>query len=75
MGWDQKDAVGESLREGDHVKVFRDFDGDKDCAYVVGRVGVVVGIELPHYTGRLHVKVSFSDGYVTWIHHMSVMKV
>ena len=75
MGWDQKDAVGELLQEGDRVKVFRDFGEDKDCAEVVGRVGVVGVMEYPHYTGRLHVKMSFSDGYVTWIHHMSVMKV
>lgn len=75
MGWDQKDAVGESLREGDRVKVFRDFGEDEDCADVVGRVGFVAGIEFPYYTGRLHVMVSFSDGCVTWIHNMSVMKV
>ena len=75
MGWDQKDAVGESLREGDHVKVFRDFDGDKDCADVVGRVGVVRHIEFPYYTGRLHVRVCFSGGFGIWVHHMSVMKV
>lgn len=75
MGWDQKDAVGESLREGDHVKVFRDFGRDEECAYVVGKVGVVVGIEFPHYTGRLHVRVRFSEGYDLWVHHMSAMKV
>ena len=75
MGWDQKDAVGESLREGDHVKVFRDFDGDKDCAYVVGRVGVVVGIESSYYAGRLHVMLGFSNGYDIWVHCQSVMKV
>lgn len=74
MGWDQKDAVGESLREGDHVKVFRDFSDDEDCACLVGRVGVVESIEFPHYTGRLHVKVSLG-GFDIWVHHMSVMKV
>lgn len=75
MGWDQKDAVGESLQEGDRVKVFRNFSKDEDCADVVGRVGVAEGIEFPHYTGRLHVRVRFSNGYVLWVHHMSMMKV
>lgn len=75
MGWDQKDAVGESLREGDHVKVFRDFDEDVDCAHFVGRVGVVRNIEFPNYGGRLHVGILFSGGQDIWVHHMSVMKV
>lgn len=75
MGWDQKDAVGESLREGDHVKVFRNFSEDEDCAHLVGKVGVVGVMEYPHYTGRLHVRVRFSEGYDIWVHHMSVMKV
>lgn len=75
MGWDQKDAVGESIREGDRVKVFRNFGEDKDCAEVVGEVGGVVDIESSYYTGRLHVRVRFSEGYDLWIHHMSVMKV
>ena len=46
MGWDQKDAVGESLREGDRVKVFRDFGEDKDCADVVGMVGFSNGYDV-----------------------------
>ena len=75
MGWEQKDAVGESIREGDRVKVFRDFGEDKDCADVVGGVGFVAGIEFPYYTGRLHVMVGFSNGHDVWVHHMSVMKV
>lgn len=75
MGWDQKDAVGESLWEGDRVKVFRDFGKDEECAYAVGRVVVVVDIESSYYTGRLHVMVRFSEGYSFWVHHMSVMKV
>lgn len=75
MGWDQKDAIGESLREGDRLKVFRDFAKDAECAYVVGRVGVIGDIEFPHYTGRLHVRVHFPDGLNIWVHHMSVMKV
>ncbi len=75
MHWDQKDAVGELLREGDHVKVFRNFGEDGECAYVVGKVGVVGDMEFPYYTGRLHVRVRFSEGYDIWVHHMSVMKV
>lgn len=75
MGWDQKDAVGESLREGDRVKVFRNFGKDEDCADVVGRVGVVGSVEFPHYTGKLHIEVCFTDESVLWVHHMSVMKV
>lgn len=75
MGWDQKDAVGESLEEGDRVKVFRKFGKDEECGDVVGRVGVVERIEFPYYTGRLHVKVCFSGGFGIWVHHMSVMKV
>lgn len=74
MGWDQRDAVGELLQEGDRVKVFRNFDKDEDCDEVVGRVGVVQDIEFPHYTGRFHVRVLFG-GYDIWVHHMSVMKV
>lgn len=75
MGWDQKDAVGESLKKGDRVKVFRDFGKDEGCAEVVGGVSVVEGIEVPYYTGKYHVRVCFSGGFGIWVHHMSVMKV
>lgn len=75
MGWDQKDAVGELLREGDRVKVFRNFGEDEECADLVGRVGVIREIEVPHYIGRLHVKVRFPNGLDVWMHHMSVMIV
>lgn len=75
MGWDQKDAVGEPLREGDHVKVFRNFAKSVECAHVVGKVGVVGNIEFPHYAGRLHVRVRFPDDLNIWVHHMSVMIV
>lgn len=75
MGWDQKDAVGELLREGDRVKVFRNFGEDDECADLVGKVIDVGGVEFPHYTGRLHVRVCFSGGFGIWVHHMSVMKV
>lgn len=75
MGWDQKDAVGELLKEGDRVKVFRNFGKDKECDCIVGVVGVVRLVELPYYNGRLHVQVHFSEGFNLWVHHMSVMKV
>lgn len=75
MGWDQKDAVGESLREGDRVKVFRNFGGDDDLVDFVGRVSAVEGVEFPYYTGKYHVRVCFSGGFGIWVHHMSVMKV
>lgn len=75
MGWDQKDAVGESLREGDRVKVFRNFSGDEDCKPIVGHTGVVEGLEQGSYRGRLAVLVYTDGGRVIWVHHMSVMKV
>lgn len=75
MGWDQKDAVGEPLKKGDRVKVFRDFGKDEECADLVGKVIDVGGVEYPNYTGRLHVRVCFSGGFGIWVHHMSVMKV
>lgn len=75
MGWDQRDAVGELLREGDRVKVFRNFGEDEYCADVVGRVGVVGRIEFPSYGGRLHVGIHLSGGNDIWVHYMSVMKV
>ena len=75
MGWDQKDAVGEPLEEGDRVKVFRNFGEDIDCTSIVGHCGIATQIEKSTYVGRLAVRVQTDSGRYVWVHHMSVMKV
>ena len=75
MGWDQKDAVGELLREGDHVKVFRNFGEDGECTSIVGYTGIAIQVERSTYVGRLAVRVQTDSGMAIWVHHMSVMKV
>ena len=75
MGWDQKDAVGELLEEGDRVKVFRDFGRDEDCAGIVGHCGIAAQVEKSAYVGRLAVRVQTDSGRLVWVHQSSVMKV
>lgn len=77
MGWDQKDAVGESLKEGDRVKVFRHSDrlNHLIVGNYVGQIAKVNGIEFEDYTGSLQIYLDFGDGEDGWAHQSSVMKV
>ena len=77
MGWDQKDAVGESLQKGDRVKVFRYNDGwgHTIVGDYVGQIAEVRNIEYPGYHLRLQIQLVFEDGEVGWTHQSSVMKV
>lgn len=77
MGWDQKDAVGESLREGDRVKVFRHSEqlNHSIVGNYVGQIAKVDGIEVKGYKGTLQIYLDFGDGEDGWAHQSSVMKV
>ena len=77
MGWDQKDAVGEPLRKGDRVKVFRYIDGwgHTIIGDYVGQIAEVRNIEFLGYHLRLQIQLVFEDGEVGWAHQSSVMKV
>lgn len=77
MGWNQRDAVGESLQEGDRVKVFR-YNGSHDHEVVgdyVGEVVKVIAVEHASYGGCLQICLDFGNGKSGWAHQSSVMKV
>lgn len=77
MGWDQKDAVGESLQKGDRVKVFRYNDGwgHTIVGDYVGQIAEVRNIERLEYSRNLQIYLLFEDGEVGWTHQSLVMKV
>ena len=77
MGWDQKDAVGESLQGGDRVKVFRHNGkrGQEVVGEYVGRVVKVIAVESDDYEGFLQICLDFGAGRRGWVHQSSVMKV
>ena len=77
MGWNQRDAVGEFIQEGDRVKVFRHntkYDHEVVGDYV-GEVVKVVAVESYNYEGVLQICLDFGDGKSGWAHQSSVMKV
>lgn len=79
MGWDGKDAMGNSLELGDHVKIIKhrkdDMTSDALCDMspedVIGMVLEVDALEGSDYNGRYHVGI---DGY-GWISYKVVVKV
>lgn len=77
MSWDQRDAVGELLQEGDRVKVFRHNDrlNHSIVGGYVGQIAKVNSIEFESYTGSLQILLVFEDGESGWAHQSSVMKV
>lgn len=77
MGWDQKDAVGELLEGGDHVKIFRFSQrlGSTIVGEHVGEVVKVVSVEHGKYEGNFQICLDFGDGEGGWVHQSSVMKV
>lgn len=76
MGWDQRDAVGELLREGDHVKVFRFSQGSGHTIVGehVGEVVKVIAVEHTKYKGNLQICLDFGRE-AGWAHQSAVMKV
>ena len=77
MGWDQRDAVGEFIQEGDRVKVFRHntkYDHEVVGDYV-GDVVKVIAVESYNYGGVLQICLDFGSGKSGWAHQSSVMKV
>ena len=77
MGWNQRDAVGEPLEEGDRVKVFRHnarYDHEVVSDYV-GEVVKIIAIESYNYEGVLQICLDFGSGKSGWAHQSSVMKV
>ena len=77
MGWDQRDAVGEPLQEGDRVKAFRHntkYDHEVAGDYV-GEVVKIIAIESYNYDGVLQICLDFGNGKSGWVHQSSVMKV
>ena len=77
MGWDQRDAVGELLNRGDHVKVFRYSRGlgHTIIGDYVGQIAEVQSVERLEYTRNLQIYLLFEDGESGWAHQSSVMKV
>ena len=77
MGWDQRDAVGELLHEGDRVKVFRHNDRLNHAIVgdYVGQIAKADRIEYEYYAGSLQIYLVFEDGQDGWAHQSSVMKV
>mgnify|MGYP001210654304 CR=1 FL=1 len=77
MGWNQSDAVGEPLRRGDRVKVFRYSDGWGHIIIgdYVGQVAEVRNIECPEYDLILQIYLFLDDGEAGWAHQSLVMKV
>ena len=77
MGWNRRDAVGELICEGDHVKVFRHnarYDHEVVSDYV-GEVVKVIAVESYNYEGVLQICLDFGSGKSGWAHQSSVMKV
>lgn len=76
MGWDQKDAVGESLKMGDRVKVFRYSRGlgHTIVGEHVGEVVKVIAVEHAKYGGNLQICLDFGRE-AGWAHQSAVMKV
>jgi len=77
MGWDQRDAVGELVREEDRVKVFRHNDrlNHSIVGNYVGQIAKVDDVESEDYTGSLQILLIFEDGESGWAHQSSVMRV
>lgn len=76
MGWDGKDAVGETLDIGDKVVYFRDKSGyNRGEGYDLGSVGVVCLLEDSDYDGLGSVEVDLEDGRQTWMCHQDLMKI
>lgn len=79
MGWDRKDAMGNSLELGDYVKIIKhrkdDMTSDALCDMspedVIGMVLEVDALEGSDYNGRYHVGI---DGH-GWISYKVVVKV
>ena len=76
MGWDQKDAVGELLQNGDHVKVFRHSEKleHSNIGDHIGEVVKIIAIEHESYGGSLQICLDFGRE-AGWAHQSSVMKV
>ena len=76
MGWDQRDAVGEFIQEGDRVKVFRYRlgTGHSIVGEHIGEVVKVIHVERLEYGGNLQICLDFG-GEGGWAHQSSVMKV
>lgn len=77
MGWDQRDAVGEPLKMGDRVKVFRHSErhNHEVVGDYVGEVVKVIAVERDDYVGVSQICLDFGAGRSGWAHQSSVMKV
>lgn len=76
MGWNRKDAVGETLEIGDKVVYFRDKSGyNRGDGYDLGSVGVVCLLEDSGYEGQGSVKVELDYVRKPWMCHQDLLKV
>lgn len=76
MGWNRKDAVGETLDIGDKVVYFRDKSGyNRGEGYDLGSTGFVSSLERPEYEFNGSVKVHLEDGRHTWMCHQDLLKI
>ena len=76
MGWNRKDAVGETLEIGDKVVYFRDKSGyNRGEGYDLGSVGVVCHLEVPRYDGLGSVQVDLDYDRKPWMCHQDLLKV
>lgn len=76
MGWNRKDAVGETLEIGDKVVYFRDKSGyNRGEGYDLGSVGVVYLLEDSDYEGQGSVKVELDYDRKPWMCHQDLLKI
>ena len=77
MGWDCKDAVGETLEVGDEVVYFRDKSRyNTGEGFDLGFVGTIQKLEGTDYYGEGTVLLVYDNGSSNvWMCHEDLMKI